>query len=181
LCEQNNVERFNINSTKKFIYVLMYEHWSNSKKERKFIHLSFNLLIVILICDWSLNSFVDVHIDCVEIDQRFQNRECLAFDHEVNRIVDLCICFISVIFRRSYNYRKLITSIISRFFCVVSSLIKQSYNDFESMQSTKETRRSRMLNSVALKAASRSKSWASAYNFAARTLRVTRLHLIDDQ
>jgi hypothetical protein len=42
-------------------------------------------------------------------------------------------------------------------------------------------KRSRMLNIVDLRTASRLKSWASAYNFAARTLRITRLHLIDDQ
>ncbi len=92
-----------------------------------------------------------------------------------------CIHFISMIFRRSYNCRKLMTSIINRFFCVVSTLMKQSYNDFESVQNIKRTKRSRMLNNVVLKIALRSKSWANAYNFAAKTLRVTRLHLIDDQ
>jgi hypothetical protein len=44
-----------------------------------------------------------------------------------------CIHFISMIFWRSYDYRKFMTSIMNRFFCVISSLIKQSYNDFESV------------------------------------------------
>jgi hypothetical protein len=77
----------------KIIYVLMYRHWSNSRKEEKFIHLSFNLLVVCFIDDWSFNSFVDVHVDCVDIDQRFQNRECLAFDHEIDRVINVVYSF----------------------------------------------------------------------------------------
>jgi hypothetical protein len=92
-----------------------------------------------------------------------------------------CIHFTSMIFRRSYDCRKLMTFIMNRFFCVVSSLIRQSYNDFESMHNTKDTKRSRIADNVALKTASRSKLWTNAYNLIARTLRVTRLHLIDDQ
>ncbi len=92
-----------------------------------------------------------------------------------------CIYFTSMISRRLYDCRRFITSIMSRFFCVVSSLIKQSYNDFESVQNIKEIKRSKMLNNVALKIASRSKSWVNAYNFATRTLRVTRLHLMNNQ
>jgi hypothetical protein len=92
-----------------------------------------------------------------------------------------CIHFTSIIFRRSYDWDKLMTSIMNRFFCVVSSLTRQSYNDYESVQNTKRTRRLRMLNNVALRDVSRSTSWANAYNSTARTLRVTRLHLIDDQ
>jgi hypothetical protein len=92
-----------------------------------------------------------------------------------------CIHFIFVIFRRSYDYQRLMTFIMKRFFCVVSNLIKQSYNDVESMQKTRNTKRSKIANNVALRAASRSKSWINAYNSAAKTLRVTRLHLIDDQ
>jgi hypothetical protein len=92
-----------------------------------------------------------------------------------------CIYFIFVIFRRSYDCRRLMTFIMKRFFCVVSSFDKQSYNDFESVQNIKDTKRSRIANNVALKAAWRSKSWVNAYNSAARMLRVTRLHLIDDQ
>jgi hypothetical protein len=50
----------------------------------------------------------------------------------------LCIHFILIIFRRLYDYRKLMTSIMNRFFCVVSSLIKQSYNNFGLMANTKK-------------------------------------------
>ncbi len=45
-----------------------------------------------------------------------------------------CIHFIFVIFRRSYDCRKLMTFIMKRFFCVISNFTRQSYNDFESMQ-----------------------------------------------
>jgi hypothetical protein len=92
-----------------------------------------------------------------------------------------CIHFIFVIFRRSYDCRRFITFIIKRFFCVVSSLTKQSYNDFESMQNIKNTKWSRIADNVVLKTASRSESWANAYNSATKMLRVTHLHLIDDQ
>jgi hypothetical protein len=92
-----------------------------------------------------------------------------------------CIHFILMIFRRLYDCRKFMTSIMNRFFCIVSNLIKQSYNDFESMHNTKDTKWSKIANNVVLKITSRSKSWVNAYNSAARTLRVTRLHLIDDQ
>jgi hypothetical protein len=86
-----------------------------------------------------------------------------------------CIHFIFVIFRRSYDCRRFIMFIMKRFFCVVSSLTKQSYNDFELMQYIKDMKRSRIADNVVLKATSRSKSWVNAYNLAARTLRVTRL------
>ncbi len=92
-----------------------------------------------------------------------------------------CIHFTFVIFRRSYNYRKLMTSIMKRFFWVVSSRTRQSYKDFESIQNTKRMNISKMFETISFKIASRSKSWIIAYNFAARTLRVIRLHFIDDQ
>jgi NADH:ubiquinone oxidoreductase subunit K len=92
-----------------------------------------------------------------------------------------CIHLIFVIFRRSYDYRKLMTLIMKRFFWIVSNLTRQSYNDLKSMHEMKDTNRSRIANNVALRTTSRSKSWTNAYNSAARTLRVTRLHLIDDQ
>jgi hypothetical protein len=92
-----------------------------------------------------------------------------------------CIHLIFVIFRRSYNCRKFMTLIMRRFFCVVSSLTRQSYSDLKSMHKTKDTNRLKIADNVALRATSRSKSWANAYNSAARTLRMTRLHLTDDQ
>jgi hypothetical protein len=92
-----------------------------------------------------------------------------------------CIHFTFVISRRSYDCRKLMTSIMRRFFWVVSSRTRQSYKDFESMQSTSEMNISRMFETISFRVASRSKSWVIAYSFAARTLRVIRLHFIDDQ
>jgi NADH:ubiquinone oxidoreductase subunit K len=93
----------------------------------------------------------------------------------------LCIYFIFVIFRRLYDCRKLVTFIMKRFFCVMLNLIKQSYNNFVSMQNTKNTKWSRIANNIALRIISISKSWANAYNFVAKTLWITCLHLIDDQ
>jgi hypothetical protein len=90
------------------------------------------------------------------------------------------IHFIFMIFRRSYECRRFMTFIMKRFFCVVSSFIKQSYNDFELIHNIKNTKRSRIANNVSLRTASRSKSWVNAYNSVARTFRITRLHLIDD-
>ncbi len=89
----DNVERFNVDSMKKFIYVLTYRHWSNSKKKKNsYIYRSFCLLNVNFIC-WSFNSFVNVHIDRVDTDQCFQNRKCFAFNHRVDRIVDFMYSF----------------------------------------------------------------------------------------
>ncbi len=81
-----------------------------------------------------------------------------------------CIHFTFVISRRLYDCRKLMTSIMKRFFWVVSSRTRQSYKDFESMQNINEMNISRMFETISFKIASRSKSWVIAYNFAARTL-----------
>jgi hypothetical protein len=92
-----------------------------------------------------------------------------------------CIHLTFVISRRSYDCRRLMTSIMKRFFWVVSSRTRQSYKDFESMHKTSEMNISRMFETIFFRVASRSKSWVIAYNSAARTLRVIRLHFIDDQ
>jgi hypothetical protein len=71
----------------------MYRHWSNFKKKKNsYIYRLFCLLNVNLI-GWSFNSFVNVHVDRVDINQCFQNRECFAFDHRVDRIVDFMYSF----------------------------------------------------------------------------------------
>jgi hypothetical protein len=146
---------------KKFIYVLTYRHWSNSKqKENSYVcrfnyessvlfERSIHSLIFKLIVLMSINVFKVVHV--------------LLLIMKSIELLTSCIHFFFVIFRRLYDCRRLMTFIMKRFFCVVSNLIKQSYNDFESMQSTKRTKWSRMLNKIALKVASRSKSWTSAY------------------
>jgi hypothetical protein len=54
------------------------------------------------------------------------------------KLLITCIHSILMIFRRLYDYCKFMTSIMNRFFCVASNLIKQSYNDFESVQNTKK-------------------------------------------
>jgi hypothetical protein len=134
----------------------------------------------ILSADCSIHSLMFILIVLISINV-FKIEDALLLIIKSIELLISCIHFIFVIFRRSYDCRKLMTFIIKRFFCVVSSFIKQSYNDFESIQSIRDTKRSRIANNVALKATSRSKSWVNAYNSTARTLRVTRLHLIDDQ
>jgi hypothetical protein len=136
--------------------------------------------MLILFADRSIHSLVFILIMLISINV-FRIEDALLLIIKSIELLTSCIHFIFVIFRRSYDCRRLMTFIMKRFFCVVSSFIRQSYNDFESVQSIKDTKRSRIANNVALRAASRSKSWANAYNSAARTLRVTRLHLIDDQ
>jgi hypothetical protein len=134
----------------------------------------------ILSADRSIHSLVFILIVLISINV-FKIEDALLLIIESIELLISCIHFIFVISRRLYDYRRLMTFIMKRFFCVVSNFIKQSYSDFESIQSIRDTKRSRIADNVALRAASRSKSWINAYNSAARTLRVTRLHLIDDQ
>ena len=134
----------------------------------------------ILSADRLIHSLVFILIVLISINV-FRVENALLLIIESIELLISCIHFIFVIFRRSYDWRRLMTFIMRRFFWVVSNFIKQSYNDFESVQNIKDTRRSRIADNVALRAASRSKSWANAYNSVARTLRVTRLHLTDDQ
>jgi hypothetical protein len=86
-----------------------------------------------------------------------------------------------MISRRSYDWRRLITSIIRRFSRVVFNFIKQSYNDLKSIQRTRRTVIESIFDMIVLSTASMSNSWVMTYNFAIRTKRVTCLHLIDDQ
>ena len=76
-------------------------------------------------------------------------------------------------------------SIISLFSCVVPSLTKQSYNDFESVHSTAGIRGSFNVSiifwSVVRRAIALSKPLTMPYNSLASTLRVTRLHLLEFQ
>jgi hypothetical protein len=134
----------------------------------------------ILFIDRSIHSLMFILIVLISI-KVFKVENALFLIIESIELLISCIHFIFVIFRRSYDCRRFMTFIMKRFFCVVSSFIKQSYSDFESIQNIKDTKRSRIVNNVALRATSRSKSWINAYNSAARTLRITRLHLIDDQ
>ncbi len=65
----------------------------------------------------------------------------------------------TMISRRSYNWRNVITSIINRFFTVMLSRIKQSYKDFESVTSIREMRLSSIFIKIAFSTESTSKSW----------------------
>jgi hypothetical protein len=157
----------------------MYRHWSNFKNRRK-IHTFIYWSSILSMINRLTHSLMFMLIVLILINV-FKIVNALLLIMKSIELLMSCIHFISVIFRRSYDCRKLMTSIMRRFFWVISSLTRQSYNDLKSMHNTKNTNRSRIADNVALKATSRSKSWSNAYNSAARTLRVTRLHLIDDQ
>ena len=92
---------------------------------------------------------------------------------------------ISEISLRSYDCRRHIRSTISRFSCVVPSLTRHSYSDFESMQIVSGMLPWRGQASIWFKVdlivAAVSKPRESAYNSEAKTLLVTRRHLIDCQ
>jgi hypothetical protein len=108
----------------------------------------------ILFVDRSIHALMFILIVLISINV-FKVEDVLLLIIESIELLISCIHFIFVIFRRSYDCRRFMTFIMRRFFCVVSSFIRQSYNDFESIQSIKDTKRSRIANNVALKAASR--------------------------
>jgi hypothetical protein len=134
----------------------------------------------ILFVDHSIHSLMFMLIVLMSINV-FKVENTLLLIMKSIKLLTSCIHFIFVIFRRSYDCRRLMTFIMKRFFCVMSSFNKQLYNDFESIQSIKNTKWLKIANNVALRTTSRSKSRVNAYNSAARTLRVTRLHLIENQ
>ncbi len=56
-------------------------------KEKKFVSFTHRLLIV------SFDSFRDVQINHILINQRFENRERFVFDHEISRVIDFVYSF----------------------------------------------------------------------------------------
>ncbi len=91
------------------------------------------------------------------------------------------IHLISAISLLSYDCLKHIKSIIKRFSLVVSSLIKQSKRDFESVRRINDRKIYSIRSMIDLIIASTSKSLIIAYSSIVNTLFVIRLHLIDDQ
>ena len=91
------------------------------------------------------------------------------------------IHLISTISFLLYNCCKHIRSTINCFSCVVLSLTKQLYRDFESVQRVIGSRSScRIFSMVALITALVLNPWAILYSLDAKTLHVTRLHLMDN-
>jgi hypothetical protein len=97
------------------------------------------------------------------------------------RLMFSSIHLISAISLLSYDCLRHIRSIIKRFSFVVSSLIKQSKRDFESMKRINDKEICSIRSMIDLIIASTSKSLIIAYSSIANTLLVIRLHLIDDQ
>ncbi len=57
------------------------------------MHLLLDAYLLISFISRTFNSFDDVHVDRVNVNQRFQNRECLALDHEIDRVIDIVNSF----------------------------------------------------------------------------------------
>ncbi len=150
-------------------------------KEKKFTHSSTHLFTDYWSISFRSTHFVVFRLIVLISISVFRIVDALLLIIESAKLLISCIHLTSMIFLRSYDCRRLMTSIMRRFFWIVSSRIRQSYRDLKSMQRIREMNRSRMFDTISFKIASRSKSCVNAYNFAARTLRVTRLHFIDDQ
>ena len=88
----------------------------------------------------------------------------------------------SVISCRSYDWRRYMRSIIRRFSCIVPSLTRHLYRLFKSVQtiSSNGSVRCRSCVRVDLIAAAVSNLLASAYVSKPSTLRIIRLHFVDD-
>jgi hypothetical protein len=99
--------------------------------------------------------------------------ESAGFDSLLIHLTSAISCY-------SYAWRRHITSIMSRFSCVVPSFTRHSYKDFEFIQTTSGRSISRALSTVDLTAALISKPCAMPYSSEASTLRVTLLHFVDD-
>ena len=96
-------------------------------------------------------------------------------------LVSPIIHFTSAISLHLYNYCKYSTLIIRRFSCVVLSLTRQLYSDFELVQVTSGKLILSILLIVALMAPVISKPYTIAYSSKASTLLVTLLHLMEVQ
>ena len=90
------------------------------------------------------------------------------------------IHLISVIIRRSYDWRGHIRSTINLFSWVLPNLTRRSYSDFESVQRTRGSSSCKIFSIIALITAPWSKPWAILYSSEASTER-TLLHLMEDQ
>jgi hypothetical protein len=113
----------------------------------------------------------------------FSAENDLLFVIESTELLLSWIHFISVISRLSYDCLRIITFIISRFSTVISRRTRQSYRDLLSMTSIREIEilRDNILIRMTFSTESTSKSWIIAKSSIVKTLRVIRLHFIENQ
>jgi hypothetical protein len=90
------------------------------------------------------------------------------------------IYLISIISRLSYDWRRLMTSIIRRFSWVILSLIRQSYIDLKLVHRTSEIS-IKILSNVVLITILISNSCIMSYSSIVSTLLIILLHLMNDQ
>ena len=114
-----------------YTWLTMYWHWQLFK----------NCYIPVLACFMlahSTHSVVLILMRLVSI-RVFWADEGLALVMESAGLWCPWIYFTSVISRRLYDWRKLITSTISRFSSMIPNLTRQSYRDFESVHRISKT------------------------------------------
>jgi hypothetical protein len=158
--------------------------WSSFDSSFFFIYSSISVSLIWLInslaVDRFTHSIVSRLIRLMSIIV-FSAENDLLFVIESTELLLSWIHFISVISRLSYDCLKIITFIINRFFTMMSRRTRQSYRDLLSMTSIREMRMSSIFVKVAFSIESTSNSWIIAKSLAVRTLRVTRLHFIENQ
>ena len=128
----------------------------------------------------TFNSFNCCEIDFFRINQRFQNENDFFLIMTSIELLFSSIHLISVISRRSYDWRKFITSIINCFFSTVFDFIKHWYNDLKSMQTNEMSNRN-IFFIVIFEIVSKSNLWINSYNSKIKTFWIIRLHLIKNQ
>jgi hypothetical protein len=106
----------------------------------------------------------------------------LIFVIALIEFVSLSIHRIVVIFLRLYDWRRHIKSIINRFFDVMSSFTRQSYNNRESVSSIIERERIFKIRwMIDLMTESASNSCVIAYNSIVKTFLIILLHFVKNQ
>jgi hypothetical protein len=111
----------------------------------------------------------------------FSAENDLLFVIESTELLLSWIHFISVISRLSYDCLRVITFIISRFSTVIFSRTRQSYKNLLSMTRIRRMRLSSIFVRIAFNTESTSNSWVIAKSSVVKTLRVIRLHFIENQ
>ncbi len=138
---------------------------------------------------WLINSLIVVRFTHLIVSRLirwismiiFNAENDLLFVIESTELLLSWIHFISMISRFSYNCFKIITFIINCFSTVIFNRTRQSYKNLLSITSIKEIKMSSIFVKIAFNIESRSKSWIIAKCSIVKTLRVIRLHFINDQ
>ncbi len=126
--------------------IWLYQHWSISEKWWNILYLThwlINLIHLIISFFYQSDSFWLARFTHSKLSSfmRLISMICFNADDALSsdlviesaELFDSSIHFTSIISLRSYDCLRIITSIIRRFSTMMSSLIRQSYSDFESV------------------------------------------------